>query len=77
VGVAHYPGVGCKSKENKITIKEAKRMGVTPARETPCSFCSGIFMHKQGLGGRGAAADGVDAHSVVHHGVLWARVAVG
>ena len=42
----YYPGAGCKSKENKITIIETKRTGIILVGETPRhSFC---FRHLRG-----------------------------
>lgn len=75
---SRYPGVGCKSKENKITIIEAGRMGLeTTAKPIGLRFYSGVLMHEERLCGRGAAADGIDPHRMVHHhGVLWVGVEV-
>lgn len=75
---SRYPGVGCKSKENKITIIEARRMGLeTTANPIGLHFYSGVLMHEERLCGRGAAANGIDPHRMVHHhGVLWVGVEV-
>lgn len=48
------------------------------ARETPDTrSASGVFVNEQRLGGRGAAAHGVDPHGVVHHDVLLVGAPVG
>lgn len=66
----HYPEVGCKVKPNKITI-ETKRAGIILLGRPPDThFASDVFMYKQGLGGRSAAAHGIDPHRMVHHGAV-------
>lgn len=64
---ARYPGIGGKSKGNKTTIIEVKMGFETAAKPVGLAFCSGIFLNKQRLGGRGAAAHGIDPHRMVHH----------
>lgn len=73
---SRYSGVGCK--ENKITIIEARRVGLeTTAKPVGLCFYSGVLVHEKRLCGRSAAADGIDPHRVVHHhGVLRVGVAV-
>lgn len=73
-----YPEVGYKSKENKTTITEAKRMGrETAGKPGGHDFCSGIFVDEQRLGRRCTAADRIHPHRMVHHHrVLWVGIAV-
>lgn len=73
-----YPEVGYKSKNNKTTITEAKRMGrETAGKPGGHDFCSGIFVYEQRLGRRRTAADRIHPHGMVHHHrVLWVGIAV-
>lgn len=64
------PWSGMQVKPNKITI-ETKRMGIILLGRPPDThFASDVFMYKQGLGGRGTAAHGIDPHRMVHHGAV-------
>lgn len=62
------PWSGMQVKTNKITI-ETESMGIVLLGRPPpdTRFASDIFMYKQGLGGRSAAAHGIDPHRMVHH----------
>lgn len=72
-----YPGIGCKPKEDRITSIGTKRTGIALVGETPGTPpASHIFVYQQRLGGRRAAAHGIDPHGMVHHGALWVGAAV-
>lgn len=81
---AHKDGitVGCPFSGSRMQVEQNshrnQKNGDHCVRETPgmCS-ASGVFVNKQGLGGRGAAAHGVDPHRVVHHDVLLVGAPVG
>lgn len=62
------------ASQNKQNNHRNRKYGGRSVGETPpppdTRFASDIFMYKQGLGGRSAAAHGIDPHRMVHHGAV-------